>query len=214
VKSAEAQVESARGRYESAQAQVTYSEIRSPISGIIADRPIYPGEMAAAGAPLLTVVDVSRVIARVNVSANEAAALHPGDPATIHAPNGDAPGKVTVVSPAVDPQSTTVEVWVEAENPNALLKPGASVQTSILAQTIDNALVIPAEALLPAQDASNEVLVVGADSVVHERKVQIGVKDAGKVQVLDGLHDGESVVTVGGVGVQDGAKVRVGGANE
>jgi hypothetical protein len=58
------------------------------------------------------------------------------------------------------------------------------------------------------------VLVVGADSVAHERKVQVGVKDAGKVQVVSGLRDGEAVVTVGGLGVQDGAKVKVGGRNE
>jgi len=55
VKSAEAQVESARGRFENAQAQLAYSEIRSPIAGMIADRPLYAGEMASAGTPLLTV---------------------------------------------------------------------------------------------------------------------------------------------------------------
>jgi RND family efflux transporter MFP subunit len=214
VKSAEAQVESARGRYENAQAQLAYSEIRSPIAGMIADRPLYAGEMASAGAPLLTVMDVSRVIARVSVPATDAAALRRGNPATIHTLNGEARGRVTVVSPAVDPQSTTIEVWVEAGNPNGLLKPGAAVQASILAETIANALVVPAEALLPAQDSSNQVLVVGADSVAHERKVQVGVKDAGKVQVVSGLRDGEAVVTVGGLGVQDGAKVKVGGRNE
>ncbi|MGA2183588.1 MAG: efflux RND transporter periplasmic adaptor subunit [Bryobacteraceae bacterium] len=209
VKSAEAQVEAARGRYENTQAQLAYSEVRSPIAGMIADRPLYAGEMASAGTPLLTVMDVSRVIARVSVPATDAAALHRGNPATIHTPNGEAAGKVTVVSPAVDPQSTTIEVWVEVENPNGLLKPGAAVQASILAGTVANALVVPTEALLPAQDASNEVLVVGADSVAHERKVQVGVRDAGKAQVLSGLRDGEAVVTVGGLGVQDGAKVKV-----
>lgn len=214
VKSAQAQVESARGRYENAQAQVAYAEIRSPIAGAIADRPLYAGEIAGAGAPLLTVVDVSRVIARVNVPATEAAALHRGDSATIRTSDGEGQGRVTVVSPAADPQSTTIEVWVEADNPHGVLKPGAAVQASILAETIANALVVPAEAVLAAQDGSNEVLVVGGDSVAHERKVQVGVKDAGKVQVLGGVSDGEAVVTVGGVGVQDGTKVQVGGRNE
>jgi multidrug efflux pump subunit AcrA (membrane-fusion protein) len=214
VKSAQAQVESAQGRYENARAQVGYSEIRSPIAGVIADRPLYAGEMASSGAPLLTVVDISRVIARVNVPATEASALRRGDSATIHTADGEAPGRVTVVSPAADPQSTTIEVWVETENPNGLLKPGAPVHASILAETVSNALVVPASAILPAQDGSDEVLVVGADSVAHERKVQVGVKNAEKVQVLGGLTGGETVVTVGGVGVQDGAKVQVGGRNE
>ena len=210
VKAAQAQVESARGRLENAQAQLGYAEIHSPIAGIIADRPLYAGEMASAGTPLLTVMDVSSVVARVNVAATDAASLRAGVPATIHAPDGEAQGKVTVVSPATDAQSTTVEVWVEAPNPHGAMKPGAAVTARILAQTIPNALMVPAGAILPAQDGSNEVLVVTADSVAHERKVTIGVKNEGRVQILGGIADGDAVVTVGGVGVQDGAKVKVG----
>ena len=67
TKGVEAQTQAAKARYEAAQAQLSYSEVRSPIAGIIADRPLYAGEMAAAGAPLLTVMDVSRVIARANI---------------------------------------------------------------------------------------------------------------------------------------------------
>jgi len=210
VKAAQAQVESARGRLENAQAQLGYAEIHSPIAGIVADRPVFAGEMASAGAPLLTVMDVSSVVARVNVAATDAALLHAGVPATIHAADGEAQGKVTVVSPATDAQTTTIEVWVEAPNPHGAMKPGAAVTASILAQTIANALVVPAEAILSAQDGSNEVLVVTADSVAHERKVTVGVKNEGKVQILGGIADGDAVVTVGGVGVQDGARVKVG----
>jgi len=214
VKAAQAQVESARGRLEAAQAQAGYAEIHSPIAGIVADRPLYAGEMAGAGSPLLTVMDVSSVIARVNVAAADAVSLRAGVPATIHAPDGDAQGKVTVVSPATDAQSTTIEVWVEAPNPHGALKPGGAVTASILAQTIENALVVPAEAILAAQDATNEVLLVTPDSVAHECKVQLGAKNAGKVQVLNGISAGDTVVTVGGVGVQDGTKVKVGSGGE
>src|SRR5258708_11311154 len=63
VKSATGQLESAKGKYLGSQAQLSYSEIRSPINGFITDRPRYPGEMAAAGTPLLTVMDISSVIA-------------------------------------------------------------------------------------------------------------------------------------------------------
>jgi len=210
VKAAQAQVESARGRLENAQAQLSYAEIRSPIAGIIAERPLYAGEMASAGTPLLTVMDVASVIARVNIAAADAVSLRAGVPATIHAPDADAQGKVTVVSPATDAQSTTIEVWVEAPNSRGTMKPGAAVTASIQAQTIANALVIPVEAILPAADASNEVLVVSADSVAHERRVKVGARNEGKVQILDGISDGDAVVTVGGVGVQDGAKVKVG----
>jgi multidrug resistance efflux pump len=75
--------------------------------------------MAAAGTPLITVMDVSSVIARVNVSQALAAHVRVGQPASIAATDGSQQvnGKVTVVSPAVDPAGTTVEIWVEAANP-------------------------------------------------------------------------------------------------
>ena len=83
TKSAQAQADAAKARYDAALAQLSYSEIRSPIAGVIADRPLYAGEMAAAGSPLLTVVNVSRVIARANVPVSQAASVKVGDSATI-----------------------------------------------------------------------------------------------------------------------------------
>src|SRR5215212_9540985 len=72
INTAAAQVEAAKGHYESLQAQASYAEIRSPITGVVTDRPLYPGEMAAAGAPMLTVMDVSKVVARVNMAQDQA----------------------------------------------------------------------------------------------------------------------------------------------
>jgi multidrug efflux pump subunit AcrA (membrane-fusion protein) len=209
VKSAEAQVGSAKAKVEGAEAQLSYSEIRSPIAGIVADRPLYPGEMASAGNPLLTVVNISRVIARANVPVGQAATLKVGDSATISQTDAqlEATGKVTVVSPAVDPNSTTVQVWVEANNPGERLKPGATVRVDIHAETIKDAIVIPAIALLPSAEGGVQVLVVGPDSKAHEKKVEVGIREPDKVQIVKGLEVGEKVITVGGVGLEDGAKV-------
>ncbi|HYL38890.1 MAG TPA: efflux RND transporter periplasmic adaptor subunit [Bryobacteraceae bacterium] len=216
VRGAEAQTQAAKARYDAAEAQLSYSEIRSPIAGVVADRPLYPGEMAAAGNPLLTIMNISSVIARANIPVGQAASLKVGDSATIAQTDADIEGmgKVTVVSPAVDPNSTTVEVWVQAQNPGERFKPGATVRVSILAETIQDAIVIPTPALLPAQEGGVQVLVMGADSKAHERKIDVGVREPDKLQVLKGLEVGEKVITVGGVGLEDGAKVRVGSAKE
>ncbi|MGI8741212.1 MAG: efflux RND transporter periplasmic adaptor subunit [Bryobacteraceae bacterium] len=216
VKGAQGQMESARGKVQGAEAQLSYAEIRSPISGVVTDRPIYAGEMAAAGSPVITVMDVSRVIARANVPTAQAAFLHVGQPATMAQTDAaiEVPGKVTVVSPAVDPNSTTVEVWVEAANPGERLRPGVTVKLSVVAETIQDAVVIPPEAVLPSQEGGNVAMVVGADSTAKERKLEIGVRESDKVQVLKGLQPGEKVVTVGGLGLQDGAKVSAGGKEE
>jgi multidrug efflux pump subunit AcrA (membrane-fusion protein) len=211
IRSVEAQTQAAKARYEGAEAQLSYSEIRSPISGIVADRPLYAGEMASPGTPLLTIVDISRIIARANVPIAQAVSLKVGMPGKIVQTDAqiEASGKITVVSPAVNPNSTTVEVWLEAENPGERLKPGATVRAEFLAETIQNAIVIPTEALLPSQEGGVQVMVVGSDSKAHERRIEIGVREPGQLQVLKGLDVGEKVITVGGVGLEDGGKISI-----
>ena len=211
VKGAEAQAQSAKAKYEGAEAQLGYSEVRSPIAGVIADRPLYAGEMASAGTPLLTVVNISQIIARANVPVAQAAMLRIGMPATISQTDAtlEAQGKVTVVSPAVDPNSTTIEVWVEAANPGERFKPGATVKVDIHAQTIKDAIVVPTAAILPAEEGGVQVLAVGADMKAHQKKIEIGVREPDKVQITKGLDAGEKVITVGGVGLDDGTPVTI-----
>src|SRR6185295_16787689 len=107
------------GHHQSVETQVAYSQIRSPINGVVTDRPLYPGEMANAGMPLLTVMDMSSIVARVNLSQEQARDIKVGNDATLTPADGgpEVTGKVTIVSPAVDPNTTTVEVWVQAVNP-------------------------------------------------------------------------------------------------
>ena len=115
IKGAAAQVQSAKAHYETQQAQVNYSRVVSPMAGVVADRPLNEGDVAAPGIPLLTVMDISRVVARVNVPQAEASSVKVGQTAIITQTDNSEPvdGKVTVVSPATDPNTTTVQVWVQ-----------------------------------------------------------------------------------------------------
>ena len=79
LKSAQGQLTSAEGKYKGAEAQLNYSEIRSPINGVVTDRPLYAGETAAAGAPLLTVMDTSALIAKTHVAQSLAQQMKVGD---------------------------------------------------------------------------------------------------------------------------------------
>ncbi len=211
AKSAKAQADAAEAHFQGAQAQLGYSEIHSPITGVITDRAVWEGEMASAGTPLLTIMDVSRVVARANVPQDQASYLKVGDDATITPVGGSEgiPGKVIVVSPAVDASSTTLQVWVQAANPKERLRPGSNVRVSIVATTIKNATVAPPAALLPNAEGETTVMVVGPDSVAHEKKVEVGIREPDKVQILSGASPGEQVIIVGGVGLEDKAKVRV-----
>jgi multidrug efflux pump subunit AcrA (membrane-fusion protein) len=209
LKSAKGQLESAQGKYEGASAQLSYSEIRSPINGVITDRPLYPGEMATAGTPLLTVMDISQVTAREHIPQQSAVLLKTGDPATISAPGLDKPiaGKVSIISPALDPNSTTVEVWVQAKNLGGHLKPGTSVQISMVARSVQDALTIPAAALLTAQDGTTSVMVAGSDSRAHQKDVKVGIRDQDRVQIVEGLQAGDRIVASGAYGLPDNSKI-------
>ena len=211
VKQAAAQVTAARGQYQSAEAQVSYTEIRSPMNGTVADRPLYAGDMASTGVPLFSIVDVSRVVARVNVPQAQASQVRVGMPADVTITDGgeQVQGKVTVVSPATDPASTTVQVWVRIDNPGERLKPGAAVHANIVAEAFKAVPVVPTTAILPGEEGGTMVLVVDSDSVAHQRPVQLGVREGNKVQVLNGARPGEEVVVVGGLGVDDKSKVKV-----
>lgn len=211
LKAAAGALDSAKGKYQGATAQLSYSEIRSPINGVITDRPLYPGEMAAAGTPLLTVMDISSVIAKAHIPQQEAAALKVGDQGTMSAPGMEEPfkGKVTVVSPALDPNSTTVEIWFEANNPKHELKPGTSVHLSLTAQTVKDALVVPANSILTAPDGATTVMLAGSDGLAHQQAVKVGIRNGDDVQILEGVSANEKVVTNGAYGLPDKTKIKV-----
>ena len=209
IRGAQAQVNAAKAHYENATVQLSYARIVSPINGVVADRSVYPGEMPPSGAPLLSIVDISQVVARANVPVKEASSIRVGRPARISGPEGDLAGKVTVVSPSADPSTTTVEVWVQVPNPGERLKPGGTVRVAIIAETIQNTIVVPAAAILNSDEGGPKVMVIDKDSVAHERKISVGVRQGDRVQIISGLAAGDQVATSGGLGLEDKAKVTI-----
>ena len=100
VKGAQAQANAARAHADTLNVQLSYARVTSPISGVVADRPINAGEMAAAGTPMISIVDISQVRAIANVPVKEAESIRVGRPARVAGPDGDIAGTVTVVSPS------------------------------------------------------------------------------------------------------------------
>ena len=144
-------------------------------------------------------MDLSQIVARAHVSQDEAKSLKVGNSARFIPADGGAPipGKVTIVSPALDPTSTTVEVWVQAANVGSRLKPGSSLRVETIAQSVPNALIIPEAAVLTSTSGSTSVMVATADNKPQKKSVTLGIHDNGNVQVTEGLVSGERVVTTG-----------------
>jgi HlyD family secretion protein len=118
LESAKGTLESAKGKYLGAEAQLAYTEIRTPIAGVVTDRPLFAGETPAAGTPVVTVMDTSVMLAKLHVAQSQAQQLKVGAAAMFTVLGLDDPVDATVslVSPALDPGSTTVEVWLRTPN--------------------------------------------------------------------------------------------------
>lgn len=209
---AQGQLSSAEGKYQAAEAQVSYSQIHSPISGIVTDRPLFPGETANQGSTLITVMDTSALLAKIHLSQTVAQRLSVGDEASVTVPGVDdpVPAKVSLISPALDPGSTTVEVWLRVDNATGHYKAGTPVRTSVVGRTVPKAVKVPLSAVLTAQDGSKSVMVINPDGTAHKLSVQLGITDGDDVQITQGLNGSETVITTGAYGLDDGTKVKVG----
>jgi multidrug efflux pump subunit AcrA (membrane-fusion protein) len=216
IQQAQGQLSSAKGKYLAAQAQVSYSEIRSPIAGFVTDRPLFPGETANPGSSLITVMDTSSLLAKVHLSQTIAQRLTIGDQANISVPGIDDPvtAKVSLISPALDPGSTTVEVWLKVDNRAGQYKAGTPVHVLITGRTATNAIKLPLSSILTAQDGSKYVMTVGADTIAHKRLVTLGIVNNDDAQVTHGLNAQDMVITNGAYGLDEGTKVRIGKADD
>lgn len=216
IEEAKGQLTSAEGKYQGAEAQVAYSEIRSPINGVVAERPLFAGETATAGTPLLTVMDTTTLIAKAHIAQSQAQELKVGGQATITAPGVEKPVAATIsmISPALDPGSTTVEIWLKVSNKSGDLRVGTPVKATITGRSASDALTIPAGAIQTAADGSKYVMVVGADGAAQKKPVTLGIVNQEDAQVTSGIEASDNVITQGAYAMDPGTKVQVAPAGQ
>jgi len=195
-------------------AQLSYATIRSPITGIVTDQFQYEGEFASAGGKLVTIADTSTVIVKAPFSDTAVAQVKTGDTVTVVPTDTSAEemhGQVTLLSRSSDPASRAVEVWVTLGNGDGKLRANGAAQVTIAANSKNDAIVVPASAVtLETSDASEgTVMVVDDQNVAHETKVTIGIRTPDKIEIVEGLKGGETVVIEGNYALADGTKVEV-----
>jgi HlyD family secretion protein len=211
LKSASGQLAAAKGKYLNAKALLSYSEIRSPIDGVVTDRPLSTGELAAANQPIMTVMNTAELVAKAHISQTEALQLKVGDAAELEVSGADEPiaGRVTLISPALDPGSTTIEVWVEAIKPGRDLKPGMSVSIEVTAKSAKDALLVPSAAVFKSPEGVDYVMLAGSDGKAHQAKVKLGIGNKELTEIVSGIKEGNSVITVGGYALPDNTKITI-----
>jgi HlyD family secretion protein len=215
IRIAESRLEQAQARLALVEAQLSFTEIRSPFPGIITEQFVYPGDMAKPDSPLFTVMDLSVMIARAQVPETEATAVRAGQQCAFTSlDHSDAsnPGRISVVDRAVDQARRTVEVWCEIPAPPRWLRAGAFGDATIYTGKAPRSIVVPQSAVQFVEGTHHgSVLVVDDRRIAHLRDVETGEVFDGKVQIKSGVQAGETVVTEGGYGLTDGTEVRMEG---
>ena len=209
---AEARTAQAQQHLATLDAQLSYATIRSPITGIVTEQFQYEGEFASAGGKLVTIADTSTVIVKAPFSDTAVAPVKTGDTVTVVPTDTSAEemhGQVTLLSRASDPTNRTVEVWVTLGNGDGKLRANGAAQVTIAANSKNDAIVVPASAITLETSNANEgtVMVVDDQNVAHETKVTIGIRTQDKVEIVEGLKGGETVVIEGNYALPDGTKV-------
>jgi multidrug efflux pump subunit AcrA (membrane-fusion protein) len=209
---AEARTAQAQQHLATLDAQLSYATIRSPITGIVTDQFQYEGEFASAGGKLVTIADTSTVIVKAPFADTMVAQLRTGDAATVLPTDSSAEemkGQITLLSRSSDPANRTVEVWVTLGNGEGKLRANGAAQVTVFANSKNDAIVVPASAVtLEASNADEgTVMVVDLQNVAHETKVTVGIRTADKIEIVEGLKGGETVVVEGNYALPDGTKV-------
>ncbi len=195
-------------------AQLSYATIRAPITGIVTDQYQYEGEFAASGGKLVTIADTSSVIVKAPFSDTAAAQLKAGDAASVVPTDTSAEemkGQITLLSRSSDPTNRTVEVWVTLANGAGKLRANGAAQITVMANSKDDAIIVPASAVTLAASNADEgtVMIVDKQKVARERKVTVGVRSGNRIEITEGLAEGDTVVMEGNFALPDGTKVEI-----
>lgn len=218
---AEADLRAMEARRESAAAEVQrlqtlcgYLQIQAPFDGIVAARHVDPGDLATAGSgsePLFTIVNTARVRVAARVPEADAVQIDRGSPAVVGIPalqQRKFTGEVARTSWTLDEQTRTLQVEIDLENADGVLRPGMYANVELIVGQNAQALVVPKAAVVQ-QGGESVCLVVGVDGVLQRRRVTTGLRTATEVEIVDGLSEEDTLITANTAAFREGQKVEI-----
>jgi cobalt-zinc-cadmium efflux system membrane fusion protein len=177
----------------------------SPIAGEIVERDVGPGQLLQAGTTQAFVIsDMSTVWVLANVYQSDLAFVRVGDDVTIQSDSypDSFHGKISFVSPALDPTTRTLQARIVVDNPGEKLKNNMYVTAKVTAGSIENAVSVPDASILRDDENQPFVYVANASNEFGRRSVDIGQSQDGQTQILKGLNPGERVAGDGSLFLQ------------
>ena len=196
--------------WEKAKLALDQTGVRSPISGVVADRMVKLGDRVGPSVKLCSVVDMDALIVKVFVPGREVQHTAVGQPAILTSdflPGAKFAGRIKRISPVVDPTSGTFKVTVGVSGGDGKLKPGMLVNAHLVTDTHEDAVLVPKRAVV-YDDGLPYVFVV-RDTVAVRVALKIAFSDGERMEVESGLARGDSIVVVGEGGLKDKTRICV-----
>ena len=211
VVTAQSQLAAARARLSSAQTQLGDTVVRAPLSGVISDKAANAGDVVSPGTALYTVIDPSSMRLEASVPADEIGALQPGVPVefTVRGYAGQTfTGQIERISPAADPATRQVPIFVSIPNVSGRLIAGLFAEGRVESE-VRQGLVVPATAL--DETLGSPVVTRVRDGRAERVDVKIGIRDRDteRVEILSGLTEGDVVLIGAARSVTPGTAVTV-----
>jgi membrane fusion protein, multidrug efflux system len=191
--------------------RLAFAAVESPIDGVVLERRVERGDLASPQLRLFTVADVSTLVVRVPVSELDVTALRVGGPADVvldALPGAPLTGTIRRIFPAADTTTRLVPVEIAITGTAARqARPGFLARVSFRLVPRNDVLLVPATAVL--ENPRGAVVYVVQDGKASLRSVERGITSEGRVEITEGLVEGDSVVVAGNTMLRDGAAVRV-----
>lgn len=195
---------------------LSYAVIRAPFSGYIASRYVDPGTLIPGSTqmvpanPLVVLVDINTVKIMINIPEHSVEDVHTGMPVTTLTdayPGKVFNGRITRISPALDPVTRTMAAEVDIANPDHLLKPGMFSKVNIVSEMHKDVLAVPVSCILNQEDQKTIFVVSGGTA--RSVPVQEGIAADGMAELTSGIGPDDEVVIQGEDALRDGQKVEV-----
>jgi RND family efflux transporter MFP subunit len=187
-----------------------YRLVKAPFDGVITLRNVDVGALVSTGNTLLyRIAQTGALRTYINVPQTYVNSVHVGQAATLtvaHLPGRSFRGKVARTANALDPATRTMLVEVDVPNADGALFPGTYAEVDLSGPRANPPLVVPAAAIIFRSDGA-QVAVVQPDGTLHLQKVAVGRDYGDRVEVLQGIEDGTTIVAAPGDVVREGARI-------
>jgi membrane fusion protein, multidrug efflux system len=190
-------------------AQIEKTEIRAPFSGIVGLKYVSEGSYISPNTRIATLQELNPVKIDFSIPERYLTRADIGDliQFTVQGVDSVFVGEVYAIEPRIDPETRTLQIRAISDNPDRMIYPGAFANITMILDEIDDALMLPTIAVVP--ELNTQKIFFVRDGKVAEARIQTGIRTSNKIQVLDGVARGDTVLTTGLLQARPGLEVNI-----